>query len=69
MTNLSMMENIVRLFAGMIIAIVGGFLGFYVASIFFILVPIAPFLFITAIIGWCPIYELMGINHAEKKAF
>ncbi len=67
-TNLSMLENIFRFFAGMIIAILGGFLGFYVASVFYILVPVVPVLFITAILGWCPIYELMGINHADSKA-
>jgi Protein of unknown function (DUF2892) len=67
-TNLSMMENIVRFFAGMIIAILGGFLGHYVSSVFYVLVPIAPILFITAILGWCPIYELMGINHSDSKA-
>lgn len=67
-TNLSMMDNIQRFFAGMIIAILGGFLGFYVSSFFYILVPISPVLFITAILGWCPIYEMMGINHAQKKS-
>ncbi len=41
-TNLSMLENIYRFFAGMIIAILGGFLGFYVAPVFYILVPVAP---------------------------
>ncbi|MBL7816552.1 MAG: DUF2892 domain-containing protein [Saprospiraceae bacterium] len=66
-TNLSMLENIYRFFGGMLIALLGGFLGHYVSSIFFILVPVAPILFITAILGWCPLYELMGINHATKK--
>ncbi len=66
-TNLSMLENIYRFFAGMLIAIIGGFLGFYVAPIFYVFVPIAPILFITAILGWCPIYEIMGINHAKTQ--
>ena len=66
--NLNMLENIYRFFARMLIAIVGGFLGFYVAPIFYILVPIAPVLFITAILGWCPIYAIMSINHADTKA-
>ena len=64
-TNLSMKDNIYRFFAGMIIAIAGGFLGYYVSSVFYILVPVAPILFLTAILGWCPIFEIMGINHAD----
>ena len=67
-TNLSMKDNIVRFFAGMLIAIIGGFLGHYVASVFYVLVPISPFLFITAILGWSPLYEIMGIDHAHSKA-
>lgn len=67
-SNLSMMDNIQRFFGGMIIAILGGFLGYYVSSFFYVLIPVAPVLFITAILGWCPIYEMMGINHNQKKS-
>jgi hypothetical protein len=64
--NLSITDIVSRDFAGMFIAILGGFLGYYVAPIFYVLVPIAPALILTAILGWCPIYALFGINHAVR---
>jgi hypothetical protein len=65
--NLSMVEIIVRHFLGLIVGVAGGFLGHYVASIFYVLVPLAPILIVTAILGWCPIYAIMGINHAKNS--
>jgi hypothetical protein len=64
--NLSIADIISRHFAGMFIAIISGFLGYYVAPIFYVLLPIAPLLILTAILGWCPIFTLFGINHAVR---
>jgi uncharacterized membrane protein len=65
--NLSITDIISRHFAGMFFAIVGGFLGHFVAPVFYLLVPIAPVLILTAILGWCPLFTLFGINHAVKS--
>jgi hypothetical protein len=65
--NLSITDIISRHFAGMFIAVIGGFLGYYVAPIFYVLVPIAPALILTAILGWCPVFALFGINHAVES--
>jgi hypothetical protein len=65
--NLSVTDIISRHFAGMFIGIIGGFLGYYVAPVFYVLLPIAPILILTAILGWCPIYALLGINHAVRS--
>jgi Protein of unknown function (DUF2892) len=64
--NLSITDIISRHFAGMFIAIISGFLGYYVAPIFYVLLPIAPMLILTAILGWCPVFALFGINHAYR---
>jgi hypothetical protein len=65
--NLSMTEIILRHFIGMFLGIVGGFLSYYVSPIFIIIAALAPLTILTAILGWCPIYQLMGINHAEHS--
>jgi Protein of unknown function (DUF2892) len=64
--NLSITDIISRHFAGMFIAIIGGFLGYYVTPIFYILVLNTPILILTAILGWSPLFTLLGINHAAK---
>jgi Protein of unknown function (DUF2892) len=65
--NLSMVEIIVRHFAGLLVGVAGGFLGHYVSSIFYLLVPIAPVLILTAILGWCPLYAILGINSTKHS--
>jgi hypothetical protein len=62
--NLSIPEIIGRHLLGMMLGIIGGFLGFYVAPVFYILAAFAPVMILTAILGWCPLYSLMKINHA-----
>ncbi len=58
--NLSITEIIARLFIGMSLCILGGTLAHYF-SVFFILLSFFGFiLIITAILGWSPIYDLMG---------
>lgn len=64
--NLSITDIISRHFAGMFIAIISGFLGYYVASIFYVLLPIAPALILTAILGWSPLFTVFDINHAVR---
>lgn len=64
--NLSITDIISRHFAGMFIAIISGFLGYYIAPVFYVLLPISPLLILTAILGWCPIFALFGINHAVR---
>lgn len=61
-SNLSITENIIRLFLGLFLAVFGGFLGYYVATPFYALVALSPLAFITAILAWCPLYTLLGIN-------
>jgi hypothetical protein len=64
--NIGLTEIIIRHFAGLLVTILGGFLGYYVQPIFFILVPFGPMLIVTALLGFCPYYSLMGINHAKS---
>jgi Protein of unknown function (DUF2892) len=61
--NLDMKEIIIRHFLGLFLGIAGGFLGHYVSPVFYVLVAFSPIMILTAILGWCPIYSLMGINH------
>ena len=59
--NLSMIDVVLRYAALMIIVMIGGVLH----SIPVMLLGL-PF-FWTAILGWCPVFWLMGINHHTKK--
>jgi uncharacterized membrane protein YeaQ/YmgE (transglycosylase-associated protein family) len=63
--NLSIPEIITRHLLGMFLGIIGGFLGHYVAPVFFILAAFAPVMILTAILGWSPLYTLLKINHAS----
>lgn len=65
--NLNMIEIVLRHFLGLFLGILGGFLGHYVSPILYVLVAFAPVMVITAILGWCPIYSLMGINHKNAE--
>ena len=56
--NLSMIEIIIRHFLGMGLAILGGFLGYYISPVFFIIAVFGPVLIFTAILGWCPLKGL-----------
>ncbi len=53
--NLDVPDIITRHFLGMFFAIIGGFLGYYVAPIFFIIAALSPMVILTAIWGWCPL--------------
>ncbi len=59
--NLSMVDVILRYALLMVIVIIGGALG----SIPIMLLGM-PF-FWTAIMGWCPIFYALGINHHTAK--
>ena len=63
--NLNITEIVSRHFLGLFFGILGGFLGHYVAPAFYALAALAPVLILTAILGWCPLYALMGVNHAK----
>jgi Protein of unknown function (DUF2892) len=63
--NLSVGEIISRHLLGMFIGIIGGFLSYYVSPVFLIVAAISPLLILTAILGWCPVYQSLGINHAS----
>jgi hypothetical protein len=63
--NLSILEIVGRQLLGMMLGIIGGFLGFYVAPAFFIIAAFSPIMILSAILGWCPLYSLMNINHAS----
>jgi len=65
-SNLSISEIIARHFVGLFAGVVGGFLGHYVSPVFYVFVPLAPILILTAILGWCPIYSLLGVNHLKN---
>lgn len=58
--NLNLKEVMVRYAIMMLIIIIGGLMG----NIWIMLLGMPVFL--TAILGWCPIYQVLGINHAEK---
>ncbi len=57
--NLSITEIIIRHMGGMMLGIIGGFLGYYVAPVFFIITAFAPILILTAIWGWSPLKTLL----------
>lgn len=59
--NLSIQEATFRYVIMMIFPIVGGLLG----SLPIMLLGI-PF-FLTAILGYCPIYDALGIDHSGKE--
>lgn len=59
--NMNMFDVILRYAALMIIVIIGGALG----SIPVMLLGL-PFFF-SAILGWSPIFYLLGINHHDSK--
>lgn len=63
--NLSISEIIGRHLLGMFLGIVGGFLGYYIAPVFFIIAALTPVMILTAILGWSPLYSLLKINHAS----
>ncbi len=58
--NLSYPEVLFRYFLMAVMVILGGVLH----SMPMMLLGL-PF-FLTGILGWCPIYTLLGINHAHK---
>ena len=63
--NLSISEIISRHLLGMLLCIIGGFLGYYIAPVFFIIAALTPVMILTAILGWSPLYSLLKINHAS----
>ncbi len=64
--NLSFEEIIIRHILGLFLGIIGGFLAYYVSPVFLVIAAFSPILILTAILGWCPIYMLLGINHAPQ---
>lgn len=62
--NLSFTEIIMRHILGLFLGVIGGFLAYYVSPVFIIIAALAPISILTAILGWCPIYMLLRINHA-----
>ena len=58
--NLSFNEVIGRYALMMTIVIIGGFTGHI--SVMLLGIPF----FLTGLLGWCPIYTVLGINHAVK---
>lgn len=62
--NLSFTEIIMRHILGLFLGVIGGFLAYYVSPMFIIIAALAPVSILTAILGWCPIYMFLGINHA-----
>ena len=63
--NLSFTEIVMRHFLGMFLGIIGGFFAYYVSPVFILIAVLAPISILTAILGWCPIYAYLGINHAN----
>jgi hypothetical protein len=59
--NLSVKESVFRYVLMMIFPILGGLLG----SIPLMILGI-PF-FLTGMLGYCPIYDAMGIDHSKKE--
>ena len=65
--NLSFTEIIFRHFLGVLFAVLGGFLAYYVSLYFLILTIFTPYFIITATLGWSPVFSLLHINHASKS--
>ena len=65
--NLSFQEIYIRYVLMVVIAIVAGFAAAYISQFFFVFLAAVPVLFLTAITGWCPIYEILKINNADKS--
>lgn len=59
--NLNWYEVISRYMLMMLFVIIGG----VTQSLWVMLIGLP--LFITGLLGWCPIYYFLGINHAIKK--
>ncbi len=59
--NLSFLDIAIRYFLLMILGIIGGLLA---APLLMVLLVLPVFL--TAILGWCPVYQLLGIDHSFK---
>ena len=58
--NLGFTEIVARMFLGMALCILGGSLAHFISAFFIVFSFIGFILIITAILGWCPIYDLMG---------
>ena len=65
--NLSLLDALNRHIAGMLVAIISGFLGRYVAPVFYYLLPLAPYLIVTAIVGWSPIVAIKRAKRASEN--
>lgn len=58
--NLSMVESYMRYALMMIPVIIGGLMG----SLWIMLLGLP--IFLTAISGYCPVYQVLGINHHNE---
>ena len=58
--NLSFYEVIGRYALMMLIVIIGGIM--HSLPIMILAIPF----FTTGLLGWCPLYQILGINHAVK---
>ncbi len=59
--NLSFLDISIRYAIIMVLGIIFGVTQFYP------LIVLAILVFISAVTGMCPIYKMMGINHAEGE--
>ena len=58
--NLSVKDVVFRYLLMMAVVIIGGVLG----KLWIMIIGLVFFL--TALLGWCPIFQVLGINHAHK---
>lgn len=54
------MDRIIRIVAGAALLVAG--LGFVSGALGIVLAAVGGILTVTALIGWCPLYALFGIN-------
>ncbi len=60
--NMNIFDIAMRYMVMMLIVILGGVL--HSIAVMALAIPF----FLAAIMGWCPIFHVLGINHAEKDA-
>lgn len=64
--NVGMLDRVIRVIAGLVLAVAGlwvfGAIGGYVLAL------IGVVLVLTGLMGFCPLYRLLGINTSGAKA-
>jgi hypothetical protein len=66
-TNESTFDRIIRALSALVIAILY-FTGFIAGTLGIILLVVAGILLLTALVGYCPLYTILGISSTKKHS-